>query len=264
MSRLPAWLEPLYTAEEMRALDAWAIHDEGVPSLQLMERAGAEVVRVVTAMAPDRPVRIVCGKGNNGGDGLVVARLLAAAGLEAEALLLADPDELSDDARANFERLAGTRARWRRIEAAGLSEALAGSDVVVDAMLGTGFEGAPRAPLDAAIDAVNAAGAPVIAVDVPSGVNADTGEVEGACVRADVTVTFHAPKVGLCVDPGKTAAGRVEVVAIGIPPAAYGAPQPGTAGLIPPEARSRAAPRAGPGPRSSPPARCWSSAGRPV
>ena len=72
MSRLPGWLEPLYTAEEMRALDAWAIHDEGVPSLQLMERAGAEVARVVTAMAPDRPVRIVCGKGNNGGDGFVV------------------------------------------------------------------------------------------------------------------------------------------------------------------------------------------------
>ena len=238
MSRLPAWLEPLYTGEEMRALDAWAIHDEGVPSLQLMERAGAEVVRVLTAMAPDRPVRIVCGKGNNGGDGLVVARLLGAAGLEADVLLLSDPDELSDDARANFERLAGTRARWRRIEVADLSEALAGSDVVVDAMLGTGFEGAPRAPLDAAIAAVNAADAPVIAIDVPSGVNAATGEAEGACVRADVTVTFHAPKVGLYVDPGKTAAGRVEVVAIGIPPAAYGAPPPGTAGLVTPQARS--------------------------
>jgi len=83
MSELPAWLEPLYTADEMRALDAWAIHDEGVPSLALMERAGAEVARVVTAAAPDRPVRILCGKGNNGGDGLVVARLLANGGLAA-------------------------------------------------------------------------------------------------------------------------------------------------------------------------------------
>ena len=246
MSRLPAWLQPLYTAEEMRALDSWAIHDEGVPSLRLMERAGAEVVRALTAMAPDRPIRIVCGKGNNGGDGLVVARLLADAGLEADALLLAEPDELSDDARANFDRLAGTRARWRQVDAAALPEALAGSDVVVDAMLGTGFEGAPRAPLDAAIDAVNSAAATVVAIDVPSGVNAATGEVEGACVRADVTVTFHGAKVGLWVDPGKTAAGRVEVVPIGIPPASYGAPQPATGGLILPQARS-ALPKRGAG-----------------
>ena len=104
----------------------------------------------------------------------------------------------------NFERLAGTRARWSRVDPAALPDALAGSDAIVDAMLGTGFEGAPRAPLDAAIEAVNAAGSPVIAVDVPSGVNAATGEIEGACVRADVTVTFHGAKVGLCVDPGKS------------------------------------------------------------
>ena len=126
MSELPAWLEPLYTAEEMRALDSWAIHDEGVPSLELMERAGAGVARVVTAMAPDRPVRIVCGKGNNGGDGLVVARLLGDAGLEAEALLLADPEELSDDARANFQRLAGTRASWRRVDRGGAAGCASG------------------------------------------------------------------------------------------------------------------------------------------
>ena len=112
-------------------------------------------------------------------------------------------------------------------------------------MLGTGFEGAPRAPVDAAIDAINSADATVIAVDVPSGVNAATGEIEGACVRADVTVTFHGAKVGLCVDPGKTAAGRVEVVPIGIPPAAYGAPPPRTAGLIRAEARSALPARGG-------------------
>jgi NAD(P)H-hydrate epimerase len=119
-----------------------------------------------------------------------------------------------------------------------LPDALADSDVIVDAMLGTGFEGAPRAPVDAAIAAINSAGAPVIAVDVPSGVNATTGEVEGACVRAAATVTFHGAKVGLQVDPGKTAAGRVEVVPIGIPPARHGAPLPGTAGLINPQARA--------------------------
>jgi NAD(P)H-hydrate epimerase len=242
-SPLPGWLDPLYTAGEMRALDAWAIHDEGVPSLRLMERAGAEVTRIVTAMAPDAPVRIVCGRGNNGGDGLVVARLLADAGLEAEALLLAEPGELRGDARANFDRLAESRAGWRQLAPAGLPEALAGSAAIVDAMLGTGFEGAPRPPLDGAIEAVNSAGAPVVAVDVPSGVNAATGEVEGACVRADVTVTFHAAKVGLCVDPGKTASGRVEVVDIGIPPARYGAPAAASAGLIRTQARDALPPR---------------------
>jgi len=237
MSRLPGWLEPLYTAEEMRALDAWAIQDEGVPSLQLMERAGAEVTRVVTGLAPDGPVRIVCGKGNNGGDGFVVARLLAEGGLDAEALLLADPEELRGDARASFERLAASAARWHHARPDALTEALAKSGVIVDAMLGTGFEGAPRPPLDGAIEAVNAAGAPVVAIDVPSGVNAATGEIEGACVRAGVTVTFHGAKVGLCVDPGKTTSGRVVAVEIGIPPARHGAPLPATAGLISPHAR---------------------------
>ncbi len=238
MSELPPWLEPLFTADEMRALDAWAIHDEGVPSLELMDRAGAEVARVVTARAPDRPVRIVCGKGNNGGDGLVVARLLAAAGLAAEALLLFDPHELSDDARASFDRISDGSSAWRQVGASDLADALAGSGVVVDAMLGTGFDGMPRAPLDAAIEAVNGAGAPVIAVDVPSGLNASTGEIGGACVRADVTVSFHAAKVGLWVDPGKSRAGRVEVVEIGIPPERYGAPLPRTAGLVGPGVRS--------------------------
>ena len=82
MSNLPRWLDPLYTADEMRALDAWAIEEQGVPSLELMERAGAEVARVVTALAPHGPVRAVCGKGNNGGDGLVVVRLLHGIGIE--------------------------------------------------------------------------------------------------------------------------------------------------------------------------------------
>ena len=234
MSDSPRWLEPVYAADEMRALDAWAIEGQGVPSLDLMERAGGEVVRVVTAMAPDGPVRIVCGKGNNGGDGLVVARLLRARGLEAQALLLSGPGELSPDAHANFERL--DEQAWREAAAMELPALLEGSGVIVDAMLGTGFEGAPRAPLDAAIEAVNSAPAPVVAVDVPSGVNASTGEVEGACVHAQVTVTFHAAKVGLWVDPGKEHAGRVEVVAIGIPPARYGAPAARTAGLIGPGA----------------------------
>jgi ADP-dependent NAD(P)H-hydrate dehydratase / NAD(P)H-hydrate epimerase len=221
------WLEPLYAADEMRALDRWAIEREGVPSLQLMERAGGEVGRAITELSPAGPVRIVCGRGNNGGDGLVVARLLRDAGLEADALLLFGPDDLSPDARANLDRTEATE-----VGAGDLPGALEGSAVVVDAILGTGFSGSPRAPLDAAIEAINSSGATVVAVDVPSGVDASTGEVEGACVRADLTITFHAHKLGLWIAPGKFRAGRVEVVEIGIPPTGEDRPPVPKPGLI--------------------------------
>jgi NAD(P)H-hydrate epimerase len=232
----------------MRALDAWAIEEQGVPSLELMDRAGGAVAQVVTALAPQGPVRAVCGKGNNGGDGLVVVRLLHRIGIEAEALVLADPHDLSPDARANHARLVEAGATWRQADAGELPALLTGSGCIVDALLGTGFEGAPRAPLDAAIAAVNRTDAPVVAVDVPSGVNASTGEVAGECTRADVTVTFHGSKIGLWVHPGKARAGRVEEVDIGIPAAWGGAPEPRTAGLIGARATTRLVPR---GPQST-------------
>src|SRR5919109_1352454 len=99
------WLEPVYSADEMRALDRWAIDRVGIPSLELMERAGAEVARAIVGLDFDGPVRIVCGRGNNGGDGLVVARLLREHGLDVDELLLFGADDLSDDARANLERV---------------------------------------------------------------------------------------------------------------------------------------------------------------
>src|SRR3954451_17076584 len=157
------WLEPALPADEMRALDRWAIEHEGVPSLELMERAGGEVARAVIELDADGPVRIVCGRGNNGGDGLVAARMLREHGLAVDALLLFSGDDLSPDARANFER---TDTRQVAVDA--LPEALAGSAVIVDAILGTGFSGSPRPPLDAAIDAIDAidaAAATVVAVD---------------------------------------------------------------------------------------------------
>jgi len=226
---LPGWLGPLYSSDEMRALDRWAIEHEGVPSLELMERAGGEVARAILALDNDGPVRVVCGRGNNGGDGLVVARLLREHGLDVDALLLFAPEDLSADAQANLERVAA-----RQVSAADLPSALAGSSIVVDAILGTGFTGSPRSPLDDAIGAVNNTGASVVAVDVPSGVDASTGEVAGTCVEADFTVTFQAPKLGLWIAPGKTHAGRVEVVDIGIPPAGDGRPPEPDAGLIRP------------------------------
>jgi ADP-dependent NAD(P)H-hydrate dehydratase / NAD(P)H-hydrate epimerase len=220
---LPDWLDPLFTAEEMRAADAWAIEQAGVPSIDLMERAGAGLARVVGAAAGEGPIRVLAGKGNNGGDGLVVARLLREEGRAVDVLAVGDLDETKGDARANLERLPGAAPEPFA------PERLAGSGAVVDAMLGTGFEGSPRDPVAGAIAAVNEAGAPVVACDVPSGVNASTGEIEGDAVRADVTATFHGPKIGLRVAPGTFRSGRVEVVEIGIP---RGAPRGSEAGLI--------------------------------
>jgi len=220
---LPDWLEPLYEAAEMRAADAWAIEERGTPGVDLMERAGVGLARVTAEAATPGPVRVVCGKGNNGGDGLVVARLLRGDGREVDVLAVGDLSDAKGDARANLDRLPGDPPR-----AFGADE-LRGPGAIVDAMLGTGFEGEPREPVAGAIAAINDAGAPVVACDVPSGVNASTGEVEADAVRADVTATFHGPKVGLYVDPGKDHAGRVEVIEIGIP---RDAPRPGHAGLI--------------------------------
>jgi ADP-dependent NAD(P)H-hydrate dehydratase / NAD(P)H-hydrate epimerase len=221
---LPDWLDPLWEAAEMRAADKHAIEEAGVPSLDLMERAGAGLARAVTEAAGDGPIRVVIGKGNNGGDGLVVARLLREDGREVDVLAVGNPDELQGDAQANLDRLPGD------VPLDFDSSRLEGSGAIVDAMLGTGFEGEPREPVAGAIRAINEADVPVvIACDVPSGVNASTGEVSGDAVEADITASFHGPKVGLYVEPGKTHSGRVEIIEIGIP---RSAPAPEKAGLI--------------------------------
>jgi NAD(P)H-hydrate epimerase len=218
---LPDWLEPLLGADEQRALDQWAIERIGVPGLYLMERAGAGLADVVHERAPRAPVAVVCGKGNNGGDGFVAARLLRQRGHEVRVLALAPVQELRGDARANAERLLGPAPEPFR------AERLAGAAVIVDAILGTGFQGQPRDPAAGAIEAINGAAALVVACDVPSGVNGSTGEVQGAAVRADATVTFHAAKPGLWIAPGKDHAGEVHVVDIGIPAGGPGEPRVG-------------------------------------
>jgi NAD(P)H-hydrate epimerase len=211
----------------MRAIDRWAIERQGVPSLELMERAGEGVARVVEEVAPDGPVSVVCGKGNNGGDGLVVARLLRDAG-RVVTVLSTTPSELSADAAANLARLPGAPPRMLA-ESMGV---LAESAVIVDALLGTGFEGEPRGTTAEAIKAIGlATAAAVVSVDVPSGVDASTGAVAGAAVRASVTVTFHAAKPGLWIHPGKAFAGEVRTIDIGIP---RGAPAAAMIGLIEP------------------------------
>jgi hydroxyethylthiazole kinase-like uncharacterized protein yjeF len=219
---LPRWMEPLLDAPSMRATDAWAIETKGVPSLELMERAGEGLARVVAQRAPAGRIAIVCGKGNNGGDGLVAARLLRTAGRDVEPLAVWPAQWMQGDAQEQVKRL-GTEPP--AFEAARLDRA----HVIVDALLGTGSTGAPRDPAAGVIEAINAAKAPVVAADVPSGVDASTGEVAGPAVQAVATATFHRAKPGLWIHPGKAYAGDVEVIDIGIP---RGGPAKPEIGLI--------------------------------
>jgi NAD(P)H-hydrate epimerase len=221
---LPGWLEPLPDAAAMRATDAWAIGDRGIPGLELMERAARALAAEITRGAdPAGPIAVVCGRGNNGGDGFAAARLLREAGRAVRVLHAGELDGVRGDARANLERLPGPPPEAFTVGA------LDGAAVVVDCLLGTGSTGAPRGVAAQAVRAM--AGRRVIACDVPSGVDASTGEVAGDAVRALRTVTFAAGKPGLWVSPGKAHAGEVVVADIGIPD---GAPVAVTAGLITP------------------------------
>jgi ADP-dependent NAD(P)H-hydrate dehydratase / NAD(P)H-hydrate epimerase len=196
--------EPLYTAEEMRAAEA----AYGGPTLELMERTGIVTAETIIARYPDaKSASVWCGTGSNGGDGFVVARKLREAGKDVEVVLIGDEQKVSGDARENLER-----ARAVGIPFVEQAE----TDLVVDAIFGTGFRGKPRSAAAAAIEEINGSAAPVVAIDVPSGVDASTGEVVRPAVRADLTVTFHGRKVGLVVAPGRFHAGEVELADIGL------------------------------------------------
>lgn len=205
---MESWLDPLYDAEGIRAVDAWAIEGQGVPSERLMEAAATKLAEAVAGLSPQGPIRVLCGKGNNGGDGQIAARKLAELGFEVEVALL-----FGDDVPADFDA-------W-----------LQGSGAIVDAIFGTGFAGAPREPAAAAIAAINRCPAPVVACDIASGVDASSGEIAGEAVVAELTVSFHGAKIGQRVAPGKWHTGELRVVPIGIPP---GAPGEAVAGTIAP------------------------------
>jgi ADP-dependent NAD(P)H-hydrate dehydratase / NAD(P)H-hydrate epimerase len=212
---------PVLTAAETRALDR-ETEARGTLVEELMERAGLAVARAAVSLAGGaygRRAAVVCGKGNNGGDGLVAARHLARWGLGVVAVLVDDPGALGAPAAAalrGLERTGG--ARVRRYGPGVLPREVRRADVVVDALFGIGFRGAAEGPHAEAIGIVNDGGAPVVAADIPSGVEGDTGMVRGPAVRADATVTFGAPKVGVVLYPGALHAGVVEVADIGFPP----------------------------------------------
>jgi hydroxyethylthiazole kinase-like uncharacterized protein yjeF len=218
---------PVFTAGEMRGVDERAVRELGIPGATLMENAGRGAAeRIVAEMAarrlPRRGVRvvIVCGKGGNGGDGFVVARWLKRAGHRVEVFLAARPAELRGDAALKHREMERRGIRARSVEGGdGLARALASADLVVDALLGTGARGAPAPAVAHAIEQINASGRPVVALDIPSGLPADGGPPEGPVVRAMLTTTFAGIKRGLVAGAGLDAAGRVEVVDIGVPAA---------------------------------------------
>jgi hydroxyethylthiazole kinase-like uncharacterized protein yjeF len=213
----------LVTAAQMREIDRQTIEDYGLPGIVLMENAGRAVVAAVERLLSEvggGPVVVVAGRGNNGGDGFVVARWLHAAGRPVEVCLLAAADELSGDAAANCALAAGMGVTiHERVDPALLAHRLAQAALIVDAVLGTGISGEVTGSARAAVEAINAAPAPVVAVDIPSGVDADSGAVLGDAVSARLTVTFGLAKVGLHLYPGRGRCGEIRVAPIGIPPA---------------------------------------------
>ncbi len=213
-------MRPVLTPAAAAALDR-ASQERGVGAEDLMERAGAAVARAAVELAGGaygRRAVVVCGKGNNGGDGLVAARRLARRGVRPAVLLLAPPEALRGPAARNLARLAEAGIRARPFSAPLLERELARADVAVDAIFGTGFRGRPEGDAAEAIALLNRSGVPVVAVDIPSGVDGETGAVPGEAVRADVTVTFGAEKAGVVLPPGAELAGVVEVADIGFPP----------------------------------------------
>jgi NAD(P)H-hydrate epimerase len=214
----------ILTGQQMRNVDRRAIEEMGIPSLELMEAAGLGVVAAFLADCPDAPSRrvvILCGKGNNGGDGLVAARHLAGRGLRPGVFLLSAPDQLKGDAASNLEaaRSAGVEvvsvtdeSAWREVRAT-----LEGRPYVIDAILGTGVRGGAHGLAARVIEDLNDAAAPVISIDLPSGLDADTSVVEGRAVRAERTYTLCRPKLALVLPPAARMAGDWAVIPIGIP-----------------------------------------------
>ena len=212
------------TGEEMKALDRAAIEEYGIPGLVLMENAGRHVVEVIRqdlGDVRDKVVTVFVGKGNNGGDGLVIARHLLNMGAEIKVLLLADTKEINGDAAVNLEI-------WQKLgqkiysihHGDGINIVrliLMNTDLIVDAIYGTGFRGKVPEKVGRIIEVLNSSGKPIVAVDVPSGLEASNGKVNGPCIQATHTVTFGLPKLGLILEPGASYAGRLHIVDISIP-----------------------------------------------
>jgi NAD(P)H-hydrate epimerase len=210
------------TVSEVRAIDRYAIDVLGIPGVVLMENAGRgcaeHILRLLDARAAER-VAILCGPGNNGGDGFVIARHLRLAGVAVDVILAAPPEKSVGDAGVNLriiERMGFTLTR-ADVDLAAAVLRIHGAAVVVDALLGTGSQGAPRGVQGALIETASAASGRRVAIDIPSGLDADTGTVHTPCFCADLTLTMVAPKSGFAAPTAARVLGRVMVVDIGAP-----------------------------------------------
>ena len=208
----------LVTAEEMRELDRRAIAEWGIEALELMEQAGRAVARAVVELVEPGVAVVLCGKGNNGGDGFVAARILAENGFTVRVIPVLGSSDLSPEARYAWERLGSTACVVEPLTSPeALSELLENADVVVDAILGTGARAALREPLDWVVALVNASGVPVVAADIPTGFDATTGEVPVAAMRCAVTVALGLPKIGMVTVNGVRFCGQIRVEPLGFP-----------------------------------------------
>lgn len=213
-------MRPILSREQIRAYDAFAVEHCRVPGVVLMENAGRGAADIIAEMAePDGGAIVVaCGRGNNGGDGLVVARHLRARGFEVRVFLLDQPQTVKGDARLNLDAFLGLGGEIEVLEDgfAALADALDRAQLAIDALLGTGLDRPVEGPHAGAIDALNDAPCPCVSLDLPSGLDADTGAVHGKVVHADVTITFAAHKAGLVQGASAEHAGDIEVVGLGI------------------------------------------------
>ena len=210
------------TAEEMRQIDKQSIEGIGIPSIVLMEAAANTVFRSIQRNFPEfRHVGIIVGKGNNGGDGLALARQLAHAGYTVQIVLVSSPGRFTGDALTNLQVTQNLGLPMVEVlsesELKKLDNEIVSCDLIVDAIFGTGLRGGIEGYIKDVIDWLNSTERPIVAIDLPSGLNADTGAVEGACIRADRTVTIGLPKRGTLLHPGAQTVGALEIADIGLP-----------------------------------------------
>lgn len=208
--------------EQVRDLDRRAIEEFGVPGVVLMENAGRGTAELLLQLGVRGPVVLCCGKGNNGGDGYVIARHLDLHGIPIHVLLFARPDSLEGDAATNYHVLmrSGVPLIVHAAETFnldGVRQELDQAEWVVDALFGTGLRGPVRPPLDGVIEAINASGKRILAVDIPSGLDCDTGQPLGPTIRAEHTATFVAMKKGFAEPAAAAWLGQVHVLSIGAP-----------------------------------------------
>lgn len=217
----------IMTRSEVRSFDAWAINTVGIPGTVLMENAGRSCAELIINILSDKPkpkVSIFCGTGNNGGDGFVIARHLINNGLNVNTVIFDDPKKIKGDAKINLDIL---KKMFHKIEIIDINqdnlnelvnEFTADSDMIIDSLFGTGLSGQLRPPHQNLIKAINQQNRPILAVDIPSGLDCDTGQPLACAVKADYTVTFVAVKKGFTAEQAQNYTGQIYIASIGIDP----------------------------------------------